>query len=136
MKKFELKKQSIEIKWKDRYNISEGCSVDHDRDQFDELVKSFDTKEEALTELQKYTTGITELSSAIGKYYLVEEYYVEENTYDEDGDFESGGDILEFSKIKIEVTKKPKYETVGVFDNMKDAEDCLNDLEEGFISFK
>ena len=134
MTKFELKKQSVEIKWKDRYNIKVGCSVDHDGDHYDEIVKSFDTKDEAIAELQKYTTSITKLSSAAGKYYLVEEYYVEESNYDEDGDWESGGDIWELSKIEIEVVKKPEYETVNVFDNMKDAEDCLSDLEEGFIS--
>lgn len=135
MKKFELKKQAVEIKWSDRNNIKAGCSVNNDGDHYSEIVKSFDTKEEALADLQKYTTEITELSNAAGKYYLVEEYYVEENTYDEYGEWESGGDIWEFSKIKIEVVKEPEYETVGVFENMKDAEDCLADLEEGSISF-
>ena len=96
--KFELRKNNIEISYKNRTEIAEGCSLNQN-DQDPEVIKSFEHKDDALLELQNYKTDIRELSGRAGKYYSVTEYYVEENTYDEDDEWESGGDIWEFSEM-------------------------------------
>ena len=137
MKKFELRKNSIEVSWKNRKTIKEGITTTQD-DQYPEIVKSFDNLEDAKNELQKYKSNIRELSGGAGKYYLIEEYYIEENTYDKDGEWLEGGDILEFSKIIIELVEKPSYDTLATFDNMEEAEEAYNDYEgenEVYLSF-
>lgn len=137
MKKFEIRKNSIEVSWKNRKEIKEGVTLTAD-DQYPEVVVSFDTLEEAKVELQKYKSSIRELSGGAGKYYLVEEYYIEENSYDEDGDWVEGGDVWEFSKIIIELVEKPSYETLATFDNMEDAEEASSNYDgdnEVYLSF-
>ena len=137
MKKFELRKNSIEVSWKNRKTIKEGITTTQD-DQYPEIVKSFDNLEDAKNELQKYKSNIRELSGGVGKYYLIEEYYIEENTYDKDGEWLEGGDIWEFSKIIIELVEKPSYDTLATFDNMEEAEEAYNDYEgenEVYLSF-
>ena len=131
MKKFEIRKNHIEIEKKNANNIQAGCSMDQN-ETFPTVVKSFDTKEEALEALKSYHTEIRDLNS----YYLVAEFYVEENVYDEDGDWIEGGDIWTFTNPIIEVSEKPSYNTVGTFNNMAAALDCLSSIEDGFISFK
>ena len=98
MKKFELVKNSIEINWREKDKIAEGCTMDQG-DCDPELIKSFDNKDEALEELKNYKSDIRELNGNLGKYYEIIEYYIQENTYDEDGDFVEGGDIWEFSQM-------------------------------------
>lgn len=134
MNKFELKESNVEIGYKNRREIVEGCSLDIDQNP--RIIKAFDNKEDAIKELQNYKTNITELSGVIGTYYDITEFYVEENIYDEDGEFISNEGIHEFSKIEIEVIEKPSYITVGTYDNFHDAEEKLYELEEGFLSFK
>ena len=137
MKRFEIRRNSIEVSWKNRKEIREGITLTAD-DQYPEIVVSFDTLDEAKAELQKYKSSIRELSGGAGKYYLVEEYYIEENSYDEDEEWVEGGDVWEFSKITIELVEKPSYETLATFDNMKDAEEAYNDYEgknEVYLSF-
>ena len=137
MKKIELRKNSIEVSWKNRKTIKEGITTTQD-DQYPEIVKSFDNLEDAKNELQKYKSNIRELSGGAGKYYLIEEYYIEENTYDKDGEWLEGGDIWEFSKIIIELVEKPSYDTLATFDNMEEAEEAYNDYEgenEVYLSF-
>lgn len=97
MKKYELMKNDIEINRRDKDRIAPGCTLDQG-DCDPELIKSFDSKEEALEELKKYKSDIRELKGRLGTYYQVTEYYVEENTYDEDG-FVEGGGIWEFSEM-------------------------------------
>ena len=137
MKKIELRKNSIEVSWKNRKTIKEGITTTQD-DQYPEIVKSFDNLEDAKNELQKYKSNIRKLSGGAGKYYLIEEYYIEENTYDKDGEWLEGGDIWEFSKIIIELVEKPSYDTLATFDNMEEAEEAYNDYEgenEVYLSF-
>ena len=137
MKKFELRKNSIEVSWKNRKTIKEGITTTQD-DQYPEIVSSFDNLEDAKNELQKYKSNIRELSGGAGKYYLIEEYYIEENTYDKDGEWLECGDIWEFSKIIIELVEKPSYDTLATFDNMEEAEEAYNDYEgenEVYLSF-
>lgn len=145
MIKFNLVRECIEISYKDRFNIVEGCTVNAEGEHYPELLEPFGTKEEALDALQKYHTDIRELSGNAGTYFYVEEYYVQETEYDKDGEEINSGDIWEISKIKIDVIDKPSYKTVGTFNNYKDAEKFLDDyrgkedkngdISEGYISF-
>lgn len=137
MTKFEIRKDSVEVSWKNRKTIKEGIVIDSDN-QNPELINSYDTLEEASKAIKNYNTTIRELSGGAGKYYLVEEYYIEENVYDEDGEFEKCDGIWEFSKIIIELVEKPSYNTLATFDNMEEAEEAYNDYEgenEVYISF-
>lgn len=129
MVKYELKKDSIEVRYKDRKEIKPGIVLTADNRE-PELIKTFDNKEEALEELGKYKSSITEYTYN-GTLYVVEEYYIEENTYDDDDEDEwlSGGDIWSFSKMEIELVEKPSYDTLAVFDNMADAEKAENDYD-------
>ena len=122
MKKFEIVMRRAEISWKNRKSIKEGCTTDGEP----ELIKSFDTLEEAKEELRKFQTSIRKLSNGSLSYFEIEEYMVEENDYDEDGEWESGGDIWEITKMHIEVNEKPSYETVATFDNYAEAENYIN----------
>lgn len=130
MIKFELKENSREVKYKERFEIAEGCT------QFQEssepvLIKTFDTKEEALEELKNYKSSIREFSANTGTCYEVTEYYVEEAEYDEDGDWIAGGDIWGFSKMCIRVVAdNGTADTLGEFDNLEDAEKFMRDCDE------
>lgn len=126
--KYEIRKNTREISYKKRAEIKEGCTLDQ-FDQDPEIIKSFDDKDKALSELKQYKSEIHKLSGGAETYYVVTEYYVEENEYGEDGEWVNGGDVWEFSKIQIELVEKPSYETLGVYSDMKSAESALNDYE-------
>ncbi|MBD5543745.1 MAG: hypothetical protein HDR01_05775 [Lachnospiraceae bacterium] len=135
--KYEIRKNTREISYKKRAEIKEGCTLEQDN-QEPEIIKSFDNKGEALSELKQYKSDICKLSGGAGTYYAVTEYYVEENEYDEDGEWVSGGDVWEFSKMQIELVEKPSYETLGVYSDMESAESALNDYDgenEVYLSF-
>lgn len=134
MKKFEIVKENIEIKYKDRKNLRIGCTQDN-MNSDPEVVKSFETSEEAMKELKKYETSINMFSSAIGSMYDVTEYYVQENNYDEDGEPEQLGDILEFTEMKINLEDEDGN-VIGTFNNYEDAERAYNKYDgECTISF-
>ncbi len=135
--KYEIRKNTREISYKNRSEIKDGCTLDQDN-QEPEIIKSFDDKDKALNELKSYKSDIRKLSGGAGSYYLVTEYYVEENDYDEDGEWVSGGDVWEFSKMQIELVEKPSYNTLGVYADMESAENALNDYDgenEVYLSF-
>lgn len=137
MVKYELKKDSVEVKYKDRKNIRSGIVLAAD-DRVPEVIKLFSNKDEALNELQKYKSSIAKLSNHGMSYYLIEEYYVEENIYDEEGECVEYGDVLECSKMEIELVEEPSYNRLAVFDNMADAENAKDDYEgenEVYLSF-
>lgn len=123
MKKYELKKANIEVSYNERCEIKEGVTNGCEEP---ELVKSFDTLEEAKEELNRYQSSITKLSGGI---YNVEEYYIEQNIYDEDGEWVEGGDIWAYSKMTVELIEEPGFKVIGSFDNMEDAEKAYNDYE-------
>lgn len=123
MGNFNLVKSNIEINYKNRMDIAEGCTL---QDDDPVIIKVFDSEEDALRKLQNYQTEVRELSGGAGKYFSVTEYHIE----NEDGE------VLEFSKMNIEVCKRQSYEAVGTYNNYKDAENALDELEDGFISFK
>ena len=95
MTKYELFKLNNEISWKNRYGILPGCSIDLNGSQDPEKIEEFQTKEEALEALKKYSTSVGEGSG----FFSITEYYVSEIEYD-DGDFLSE-DILKYSKMNI-----------------------------------
>lgn len=137
--KYELRKKSVEILYKDRNDIVEGVTSAFDECD-SELITTFGEFDlnEAKNKLSEYKTNIRELSGNAGTYYLVEEYYIEENEYDEDDEWVTGGDIVEFSKINIELVEKPSYEVLGKFDNMEEAENAYNEYDgdyEVYLSF-
>lgn len=137
MKKYEVKKDSIEVSYKNRKQIKQGVVLSVN-DSNPEVIFSCEELEDARRKLKDCKSSIVELSSGVGKYYLVEEFYIEENIYDEDGDWVESGDILEFSKISIELVEKPSYETIAIFDNMADAEDAKDNYDgdgEVYLSF-
>lgn len=125
MRKYELIENGCKVNYKDRYTIKRGVTADQDDQPGKRVVKSFDTKEEAMEALRRYKSDVNVHSS----YFDVVEYYIEENDYDEDGEWISGGDIWEFSPFQIEVTDREKLETIAVFDNYKDAEKFYNSLD-------
>lgn len=124
MTKYELFKLNNEISWKNRYGILPGCSIDLNGSQDPEKIEEFQTKEEALEALKKYSTSVGEVSG----FFLITEYYVSEIEYDDDGDF-LNEDILKYSKMNIEVIEKPSYNVLASFDNYKDAEDFKNSYD-------
>lgn len=137
MMKFELKECTREIKYKERFEIAAGCTANQD-DCESKLIKSFDSKEDALEELKNYKTEINSFSSNTGTRYNVTEYFVEEAEYDEDEEWIAGGDIWGFSEMSIEVVEKPSYNTLAIFNNMKDAEEAADNYEgddEVYLSF-
>lgn len=124
MTKYVLFKLNNEISWKNRYDILPGCSIDLNGSQDPEKIEEFQTKEEALEALKKYSTSVGEGSG----FFSITEYYVSEIEYDDDGDF-LNEDILKYSKMNIEVIEKPSYNVLASFDNYKDAEDFKNSYD-------
>ena len=134
---FEVVKNTREVK--NLTDITNGVTLQQDS-YFPEIIDSFDTLEEAETELSKYTSEIDELSGGNGKFYTVTEYYVQENTYDDDGEWRDGGDIWAFAPFKISIVSKSDYQTIGTFDNIEEALDAADNYantydDEWFISF-
>lgn len=98
MRQYELKENTREIKYADRKEIQEGCTLNQD---FCEptVVKSFLDKKEALDALKEYETSISEVHAGRNSYFKVVEYYVEENVYDSEGEWIGGGDVWGFSHM-------------------------------------
>ena len=128
MKKFEIRKASAEIKMKDRLSIAEGCAYEIDEEP-KVIISDFTSLAAATELLGRYKSTIAELSSPVGRYYLVEEYYIEGNEYDDDDEWIGGGDVWSFSPMTISVVDDETDEVVQSFNNMKDAvnffEDCV-----------
>lgn len=134
MKKFELRQDTIEVKWKERNIIKKGVTLNQ-ADSEPTIIKKFDYLDEALQELKSYKSSINELSG----YFVITEYYVQENEYDEEGELLNMQDIAGISEMEISLTEKPSYKVVKTFDNMKDAEaaldDCISKGREAFLSY-
>ena len=113
--KYELIENTREVHYKDRAEIKKGCTRDQ-TDQNPEIIKSFDSKDEALEALKDYKSEILEFSSHGMIYFNVKEFYVEENVYDRDGEWISGGDVWEFSEMPIAELIKARPEIVSSTD--------------------
>lgn len=82
-----------------------------------EILATFDNKEEALTELKKYTCSARYMGS-IGRETRAVEYWVEVVVYDEDGDFIECPECYfgEYPYWKVydkEKTRRGKYDGAG-----------------------
>lgn len=137
MRKYEILRKDVEIKFADRKNINCGCAVGA-LDVVPETIKSFDTLEEAEKELSKYNTRIWKLSNSGGAYFAVSEYYIESNEYDSDGLFVDSDGIKKVSDMKIEVIEKSSYKTAFTCSAYEEAEKFISDYagdNELFMSF-
>lgn len=126
--KFEIKKDNIEIKYKDRDQIKPGCTLDN-MNSDPEILGTYETKEEAIEALRKYKTEISEFSCSVGRMFDVTEYYVEENVYDDNGEPESCNGVWEESKMEI-FLKNEDREIIDTFDNYADAEAAYNECDD------
>ena len=130
MIKYELRENSREVKYKERFEIAPGCTANQD-DCESKLIKSFDSKEDALKELEQYESNICKFDTATGPKYEVTEYFVEEVECNEDGEWVAGGDIWGFSEMCIRVVAdNGTADTLGEFDNLEDAEKIMRDCDE------
>lgn len=132
MIKYELRRCNEEISYKNKMSIEGLCwSFETETD----LIKSFDNKEDALKELEKYEADLSLQSNGNYKYFTVEQYFVIEAEYDEDDEWIAGGDIWGWTPLKIELIKK--YDTRGkddvilaTFDNYKEAKAVFDKFED------
>ena len=137
MRKYEILRKDVEIKFADRKNINCRCAVGV-LDVVPETIKSFDTLEDAEKELSKYNTRIWKLSNSGGAYFAVSEYYIESNEYDSDGLFVDSDGVKKVSDMKIEVIEKSSYKTVFTCSAYEEAEKFISDYagdNELFMSF-
>ena len=134
MKKYDIVKRPVLFGYKERNEIRKNCTSFCEDEEF---IKSFDTLEEATKEFGKYKTEINTYPGKHGEIYEVIEYAIQENLYDEDGEFETYCDVAEVSEMEIKLIKNPSYEAIGIFDNLEDAEEAMDnfDGDEAFISF-
>lgn len=123
MTKYKIVKTEVEIYYKMRYKIKQGCTLD---DSFAETVKIFDTLEEAKTEFQKFNTDIWEIKGNTGIWYLIDEYSLIKAEYDADSEI-INSDILDISKMSIAVVADEGFDTLATFDNYVDAEDYVEE---------
>lgn len=131
MKRFEIRKESVEINYKNRFDIKEGITLqDVDCVHNPELIEIFDTLEEAREALKKYKTSIRTFKATLGTIFLVTEYYIEENVYDEDGEWIEGGDVFDFTPMIIKVVRESDSTEIARFGNMADAEKFINNYDE------
>ncbi|MBD5556838.1 MAG: hypothetical protein HDQ95_16235 [Roseburia sp.] len=120
---YELRKSTCEVRYKDRKEIKEGCTLNV-TDQDPEIIKPFPDKDEAINALKGYETVIWELSGSAGRYYSVTEYYVEGNEYDEDGEWIGGGEVyamsdMEAAKKKVSSLSEEGNGKVGLYKVVK-----------------
>lgn len=137
MRKYEVLRKDVEIKYAERKSLKPGCAVGA-LDVVPEAIKSFDTLEEAEKELSKYNTRIWKLSNSGGAYFAVSEYYIESNEYDSDGLFVDSDGVKKVSDMKIEVIEKSSYKTVFTCSAYEEAEKFISDYagdNELFVSF-
>lgn len=125
--RFDIKKDNIEIAYKDRMDIKPGCALDNIGSD-PEIMESFDTKEAAIEALKKYSTDISTFSSPNGQVFAVTEYYIEENEYDEDGDPITCNGVWEESKMEI-ILEDGDENIIDTFDNYADAEAACNEYD-------
>lgn len=122
-KKYEIYKKTVEISYKDRKEIKSGCADAYKKGCSLEFVKGFDMQEEANEFFKMLKSDIKQ----INKYFLINEYVLECNEFNNNGVLST--DVLDFSKMEIEVVKKPAFETVATFDNYEQAEKIMQELQ-------
>lgn len=125
MRKFEIIKKTVEIKKKNASEIRKGVATDC---EYPEVLKRFDTLEEAREAFKEFKTEIREFSTPSGKCFDIAEYYIEESNCDDDLPTPDI-DVWEISPIEIRVVDDETHETVGVFSTYEDAIDEVNNSD-------
>jgi hypothetical protein len=129
-RKFELKEISVEVPFAEKKTIEKGRAVHSENEP--ELIKSFETEDDALATLSKYETTVKTLYNHGMTYFLVEEFFVEINEYDEDGEWINGGDVVEISDMKNRY-KTRDFEAgneIEEFDTLEEAIEAIKRYEE------
>ena len=110
-----------------RYKIVSGCTLDSF--EFEPaVIRSYDTKAQALAEFDKLTARIEKMGIGIGTYYMVTEYYLQKNKYDNNGNWIDCLKIYKFSPINIKIIEINSSDIIGTFNNFADAEKVMVDL--------
>lgn len=100
MKKFELRKGYVEVRSKDLKNVSDFPIFDQSV-IVTQLIKSFDSLEDAKKALSKKESDIYKFQSH-GLYHCgITQFFIEENEYDEDGEWVSGGDVWGWTPLNF-----------------------------------
>lgn len=127
MIKYEVMQRLKVFKYKDRFEITEGCTID---DPEPKIIVSFDTLIDAMAFFfdsdNNIKTFISKYKSDTGNIYIVTEYMIQENEYDKDGENISNYiKIWHTTRMNIFV-KDEKYNEVAIFFSYKDAENFMN----------
>lgn len=126
MIRFYLTKSTMMFKHKDRFEISERCTIGHNLSHT-ETVGMFNEKEEAFRNLEGYRTELIEIVRPEGVLYCVTEYFIEEKEYDEESNCINDGNILGSTDMIIELNEADTDRKIDEFDNFCDAETALQD---------
>lgn len=105
MKKFEVRKIEVEVdKKKARRGITAEETFYNKIDQDTELIRAFDTLDEARAFYEQLGTSCRELSAGGCRYFLHVGKCIEVNEYDEDGEQLGGGEweAADFAEHKDE----------------------------------
>lgn len=94
--RFDLVESSIEILYKHRDEILQGCTGG---DEDPKIIKSFISKEDAYKELETYGTSVKKLSGGQGSYFLVTEYSITEHHYNKNGEMLAFEEVWKYSEM-------------------------------------
>lgn len=120
--KYTLKVDSREIPYREMDMIQEGCvAADYENSREPEILKVFDSEEEAISALKKYHTEVSEFWASNIHYWYVEEYYVDKSEFDEEGKMIDFSDVLACTPMVFSVIEEPGYKTLDVFDDFESA---------------
>lgn len=127
MVKYEVIKRSKEFRYKDRFEIVEGCTV---TDPEPEIIESFDTLVDAMafffTSTEDIITSISKYKSNTDTIYVVTEYVIQENEYDSDGENISNYIKIWYITKMFIFIKDEHFDEVAIFHSYKDAENFMN----------
>lgn len=124
MKQYELRKYSIEIPHRNRFEIAE-LVTESQFEQDSELIATFATEEKAIAELKQHISHVRDH----GNLYVIDEYKVEWAEYDEDGEW-IDGDVIDYSGMLISVVEDETNKKLATFNNYKDADDFIRNHDD------
>lgn len=129
--KYTLKVDSREIPYREMDTIQEGCVAAYSEGSREpEILKVFDSEEEAISALKKYHTEVSEFWASNIHYWYVEEYYVDKSEFDEEGKMIDFSDVLACTPMVFSVIEEPGYKTLDVFDDFESAKRECDELDD------
>lgn len=117
MKKYNLYRETAEVKYSDVNTLKEGVAFNQ-VDTDPELIGSYDTEAEALEALKQYETWITDVYG--NRLYDVEEYCVAIEECDDDGEPLEWTDTVAYTPMRISVVDEDDN-VLSIHDNYADA---------------